>query len=41
MFSNIPKHPILIDCSGKINPEIANEYGLIFRGIGRGDLQLH
>ena len=38
MFSNIPSHPILVDCSGKINPKIANECGLIFRGIGRGDL---
>ena len=38
IFSNIPKHPILIDCTGKINPQSAKENGLIFKGIGRGDL---
>ena len=31
------KIPILIDCTGIIEPKIAKSSGLIFRGIGRGD----
>ena len=30
--------PILIDCTGKINPIQAKSRGIIFRGIGRGGL---
>ena len=29
--------PILIDCTGKINPLQAKSKGIIFRGIGRGN----
>ena len=36
-FSNSGNKPILIDCTGKINPNDAKSRGIIFRGIGRGD----
>jgi len=36
-FSNSGNNPILIDCTGKINPKDAKSRGIIFRGIGRGD----
>ena len=36
-FSNSGNKPILIDCTGKINPKDAKSRGIIFRGIGRGD----
>ena len=29
--------PIVIDCTGKINPKSAKSNGIIFRGIGRGE----
>ena len=32
------KNPILVDCTGKINPEDAKANNMIFRGIGRGDI---
>ena len=36
-FSNSGNKPILVDCTGKINPKDAKSRGIIFRGIGRGD----
>jgi len=36
-FSNSRNKPILVDCTGKINPKDAKSQGIIFRGIGRGD----
>ena len=36
-LSSNMKIPILIDCTGIIEPKIAKSSGLIFRGIGRGD----
>ena len=36
-FSNSKNKPILVDCTGKINPKDAKSRGIIFRGIGRGD----
>jgi len=36
-FSNSRNKPILVDCTGKINPKDAKSRGIIFRGIGRGD----
>jgi hypothetical protein len=30
--------PILVDCTGKINPQNIKSEGVIFRGIGRGGL---
>jgi len=30
--------PILVDCTGKINPQNVKSEGIIFRGIGRGGL---
>ena len=35
-FSNSRNKPILVDCTGKINPKDAKLRGIIFRGIGRG-----
>jgi UDP-N-acetyl-D-mannosaminuronate dehydrogenase len=37
-FSRTMKNPVLIDCTGIVNPFTAKESGLIFRGIGRGDI---
>ena len=37
-FSKTMKNPILIDCTGLVNPLDAKENGFIFRGIGRGDI---
>ena len=34
-FSNSGNKPILVDCTGKINPKDAKSRGIIFRGIGR------
>jgi nucleotide sugar dehydrogenase len=34
-FSNSRNKPILVDCTGKINPKDAKSRGIIFRGIGR------
>jgi len=36
-FSNSRNKPILVDCTGKINPKDAKSRGIIFRGIGRGN----
>jgi len=36
-FSNSRDKPILVDCTGKINPKDVKSRGIIFRGIGRGD----
>ena len=36
IFSSLNK-PILIDCTGIIDPKNAQSNGIIFRGIGRGD----
>jgi len=38
LLSNSMNNPILIDCTGKINPQNVKSKGIIFRGIGRGDL---
>ena len=38
IISNSMNKPILIDCTGKINPKIAKSCNIIFRGIGRGDI---
>ena len=35
-ISNSMKKPILVDCTGKIDPMQAKSQGIIFRGIGRG-----
>jgi len=35
-ISNSMKKPILVDCTGKIDPIQAKSQGIIFRGIGRG-----
>jgi nucleotide sugar dehydrogenase len=37
-FSMTMKNPVLIDCTGTVNPFTAKESGIIFRGIGRGDI---
>ena len=37
IFCQSHKNSILIDCTGKINPESAKNAGLIFKGIGRGN----
>ena len=37
-ISNSMNNPILIDCTGKIDPTKAKSQGIIFRGIGRGGL---
>ena len=37
-ISNSTNKPILIDCTGKINPTDAKSQGIIFRGIGRGGI---
>ena len=38
LLSNSMSKPILVDCTGKINPQNVKSKGIIFRGIGRGDL---
>ncbi len=37
-FSNTMKNPVLVDCTGLVNPSDAKESGFIFRGIGRGGI---
>jgi len=37
-YSKIMKNPILVDCTGLVNPLDANDNGFIFRGIGRGGI---
>ena len=37
IFSVI-KNPIVVDCTGKIEPKNAKRNGIIFRGIGRGEI---
>ena len=37
-FSKTMKNPVLVDCTGLVNPSNAKESGLIFRGIGRGGI---
>ena len=37
-ISNYMTKPILIDCTGKINPKVAKSHNIIFRGIGRGEI---
>ena len=38
LLSNSMNKPILVDCTGKINPQNIKSEGIIFRGIGRGGL---
>ena len=38
LFSDSMNKPILVDCTGKINPQNIKSEGVIFRGIGRGGL---
>ena len=38
LLSNLKNKPILVDCTGKINPHNIKSQGIIFRGIGRGGL---
>ena len=37
-FSKTMKNPVLVDCTGLVNPSDAKESGFIFRGIGRGGI---
>ena len=37
-FVSTMKNPTLIDCTGLVNPIDAKKNGIIFRGIGRGDI---
>jgi len=37
-FSKTMKNPVLVDCTGLVNPNDAKESGFIFRGIGRGGI---
>ena len=37
ILSNSMNTPILVDCTGKINPTMVKSKGIIFRGIGRGE----
>ena len=37
ILSNSMNTPILVDCTGKINPTKVKSKGIIFRGIGRGE----
>jgi len=37
-FSKTMKNPVLVDCTGLVKPMDAKENGIIFRGIGRGDI---
>ena len=36
LYNAMRKPPILIDCTGFIDPEQAERYGFIYSGIGRG-----
>jgi len=38
LISNSMNNPILVDCTGKIDPQNIKSRGIIFRGIGRGGL---
>lgn len=38
LISNSINTPILVDCTGKIEPIQAKSQGIIFRGIGRGEV---
>jgi len=38
LLSDSMKKPVLVDCTGKINPQNIKSEGVIFRGIGRGGL---
>jgi len=38
LLSDSMNKPILVDCTGKINPQNIKSEGVIFRGIGRGGL---
>ena len=38
LLSDFMNKPILVDCTGKINPQNIKSKGIIFRGIGRGGL---
>ena len=38
LLSNSMNKPILVDCTGKIDPQNIKSRGIIFRGIGRGGL---
>ena len=38
LLSNSMNKPILVDCTGKINPKSIKSKNIIFRGIGRGDI---
>ena len=38
LLSNLKNKPILVDCTGKINPHNIKSQGIIFRGLGRGGL---
>jgi len=38
LLSDSMNKPILVDCTGKINPHNIKSEGIIFRGIGRGGL---
>ena len=35
-FVDSMKKPIIIDCTGKVNPKDTKLNGVIFKGIGRG-----
>ncbi len=37
LFSNSMNEPILVDCTGKVDPKTTKVKGIIFRGIGRGN----
>ena len=36
LFVETMKSPVLVDCTGMIDPASAKKSGVIFRGIGRG-----
>ena len=38
LLSGSMNKPILVDCTGKIDPQNIKSEGVIFRGIGRGGL---
>ena len=37
LLSNSMNEPILVDCTGKVDPNTTKVKGIIFRGIGRGN----
>ena len=37
LLSNSMNEPILVDCTGKVDPNTTQVKGIIFRGIGRGN----